>query len=184
MSRKPGFDQSFGEALQPNMTIKVDSYDSGATNQQQNNLEEKLHAAENETRKLRDGMEAMASDLLEARNEAKKAHESKEQLELRCTKLGQEVQVLRTTLESERQSQAELLRAQASAPTLEQQSQKQLLVNNKRASEEMQFGNFQETMELQAADIGKLQKLVRFYKRNSERLSAEIQQFKEQSKQR
>ncbi len=183
MSRKPGFDPSFAEALQPNMAIKIDNYNSGATNRQHANSEEKLQAEENEMKTLRNGMEAMALDLLEARNEAKKAHEVKEQLELRCTELSQEIESLRTALQSERGRQAELHQAQTRATTLEQQNQQQLLVNNKMASEEMQFDNFQNVMELQAADIGRLQELVRFYKGNSERLSAEIQQFKEQSKQ-
>ncbi|KAF2973067.1 hypothetical protein GQX73_g613 [Xylaria multiplex] len=182
MSGQPEFDPSFAEALQSNMAVKTDSYNSGTANRQNANPDEKLQAAENETKALRNGIEAIVSDLLEARNEAKKAYDAKEQLELRCTELSQEVESLRTALESERRHQAALHESQTSATALEQQSPQQL-VNTGTTSEEMQLDDFQGATELQAADIGKLQELVRFYKGNSERLSAEIQQLKAESRQ-
>ncbi|KAJ8130218.1 hypothetical protein O1611_g3410 [Lasiodiplodia mahajangana] len=181
MSRQPRFQASSAGALQTNLAIKTNNYNSGTTPRQHVNSEEKLQAAKNEMKALRNGMEAMASDLLEARHEARVAHEAKEQLELKCTKLSQEVESLHAALESERRRQGKERQAQA-REILEQHSQQQLLVNNKMASREMQFDSSQKTRESQADDIEKLHKLVKFYKGNSERLSAEVQQLKERSK--
>ncbi|KAI8635424.1 hypothetical protein F5Y19DRAFT_407709 [Xylariaceae sp. FL1651] len=141
-----------------------------------------------EVASLREALESerrSQTELRQAQTRDPTFEQQKEQLELRCTGLRQEVAGLHAALQSERQRQDELHQAQAKAIVSEQQSQQQQqqIAENEIAAKETQLNNYRQENQSQAADIEKLRELVRFYKGNSERLSAEISQLRGRSKQ-